>query len=324
MSSTPDWQAPKSAQPKPENYDYDLEQALGAMVALRSTVPPEAFSAETLGTERQGNAVHIGNGQVLTIGYLINEADTIWLSFSDGSVQQGTVLGYDHETGFAIVQTLGQVKVPALEFGDSSAIRIGDAVVVAGAGGRRRSVAAEVTGRQEFAGYWEYLVEDAIFTSPSHPNWGGTALLGAGGDLVGIGSLQLERAKEGGEAEPINMFVPIDLLKPIIKDLRMHGRPNRPARPWIGAHAAEIDGNLVVIGRAKHGPARAAGLQRGDLIIGVAGEHVQDLGGFYRRIWSLGKAGVEVPLLVVRDGKKVEVRVVSGDRSQMAKAPRLH
>ncbi len=324
MSSTPDWQAPKSAWPKPENYDYDLEEALAAVVALRSSVPAEAFSADTLGTERQGNAVHIGNGQVLTIGYLINEADTIWLRFSDSKVHQATVLGYDHETGFGLLQTLGSVSVPALVIGDSSAIRIGDAVVAGGAGGRKKSVAAEVTGRQEFAGYWEYLVEDAIFASPAHPNWGGTALLGPSGDLVGIGSLQLERAREGAEAEPINMFVPIDLLKPILKDLRLFGRPNRPARPWIGAHAAEIDGSLVVIGRAKHGPARAAGLQRGDLIIGVAGTHIEDLGGLYRRIWSLGAAGVEVPLLVVRDGKKIDVRIKSADRAAMTKAPRLH
>ena len=324
MSSTPDWQAPKSAWPKPENYDYDLEEALAAVVALRSSVPAEAFSADTLGTERQGNAVHIGNGQVLTIGYLINEADTIWLRFSDSKVHQATVLGYDHETGFGLLQTLGSVSVPALVIGDSSAIRIGDAVVAGGAGGRKKSVAAEVTGRQEFAGYWEYLVEDAIFASPAHPNWGGTALLGPSGDLVGIGSLQLERAREGAEAEPINMFVPIDLLKPILKDLRLFGRPNRPARPWIGAHAAEIDGSLVVIGRAKHGPARAAGLQRGDLIIGVAGTHIEDLGGLYRRIWSLGAAGVEVPLLVVRDGKKIDVRIKSANRAAMTKAPRLH
>ena len=324
MSTGPDWRVPTGIQPKPDDYEFDLERALGAMAALRSTVPPDAFSAETLGTERQGNAIHIGDGQMLTIGYLINEAETIWLRFSNGKVLQGTVLGYDHETGFGLVQTLGRIDVPALELGDSDAARIGAQVVVAGAGGAKHSVAAEINARQEFAGYWEYLVEDALFTAPSHPNWGGTALIGRAGELLGIGSLQLERSKEGGQSEPINMFVPINIFKPISKDLRMHGRPNRPPRPWIGAHAAEIDGNLVVIGRAGRGPARKAGLLRGDLIVGVAGEPVHDLGGFYRRMWSVGPAGTDIPLLVVRDGKKLDLKIPSADRTAMFKTPKMH
>ena len=324
MPSLPDWRVPSGIQPKPDDYEYDLEQALGAIASLRSTVPADAFSADTLGTERQGNAVHIGDGQMLTIGYLINEAETIWLRFSDGKVLQGTTLGYDYETGFGLVQTLGRIGVPSLEPGDSDAARIGAQVVAAGAGGAQHSVAAEITARQEFAGYWEYLVEDALFTAPSHPNWGGTALIGRGGELLGIGSLQLERSSEDGKSEPINMFVPINLFKPIAKDLRMHGRPNRPSRPWIGVHAAEIDGNLVVIGRAQRGPARRAGLLRRDLLVGVAGEEVRDLGGFYRRMWSVGPAGAEIPLLVVRDGKKIDLRITSSDRSVMFKAPKMH
>ncbi len=324
MSSGPEWRVPSGIQPKPDEYEYDLDKALGAVAALRSTVPQDAYSAETLGTERQGNAVHIGDGRMLTIGYLINEAETIWLSFSNGKVFQGTTLGYDHETGFGLVQTLGRIDVPALEIGDSDAARIGELVVVGGAGGAKHSVAAEITARQEFAGYWEYLVEDALFIAPSHPNWGGTALIGRGGDLLGIGSLQLERARDGGKPEPINMFVPINLLKPIFKDLRMHGRPNRPPRPWLGVHAAEIDGNLVVIGRAQRGPARRAGLLRGDLIVGVAGQPVHDLGGLYRKVWSVGVAGIEIPLLVIREGKKLDLRIPSADRAGMFKAPKMH
>jgi S1-C subfamily serine protease len=324
MSSTPEWRVPMRRQPKTDNYSYDLDEALAAIALLRSNVPADAYSAETLGTERQGNAVHIGDGQVLTIGYLINEAETIWLSFSDGHVVQGTTLGYDSETGFGLVQALGEVRAPTLSFGDSAEARIGDPVVAAGAGGAKCSIAAEITGRQEFAGYWEYLVEDALFTAPSHPNWGGTGLIGRDGKLIGIGSLQLERARQGGEPEPINMFVPIDLLKPILKDLRAHGRPNRVGRPWVGVHTTEIDGNLVVIGLANRGPARRAGLQRGDLIAGIAGEPPQDLADFYRRLWSLGPAGVDVPLLVVRDGKRIDVRITSADRATQTKSPRLH
>ena len=219
---------------------------------------------------------------------------------------------------------MGQVDVPAITIGDADPLRIGDKVIVGGAGGRKGSLAAEITARQEFAGYWEYLLDDAVFTSPSHPNWGGTALIGSKGELLGIGSLQLEQNREDDEEQPINMFVPINLLKSIFEDLRKIGRANRPLRPWLGVHTAEIDGNLVVVGRARQGPARSGGLLRGDLIVGVAGPHVHDLGQFYRRLWTLGPAGVQVPLLIIRDGKKMDLKLTSGYRGQYMKSPPIH
>src|SRR5262249_55522549 len=190
MATVSDWKVPSSVQPKPEDYSYDLDLALAAVVGLRATIPADAFTAETLGTERAGNGVFIRNdGLVLTIGYLITEAETIWLSLSDGRSVPGHVIGYDQETGFGLVQALAKLDVPALEIGQSSAASIGERVVVGGAGGRHRSVAARIVAKQEFAGYWEYLLDEAIFTAPSHPNWGGTALIGPAGDLIGIGSL---------------------------------------------------------------------------------------------------------------------------------------
>jgi len=325
MASVSDWKVPSSVQPKPGDYAYDLDLALTSMVALRATVPPDAFTAETLGTERAGNGVFIrGNGLVLTIGYLITEADTIWLTLNDGRSVPGHVLGYDQETGFGLVQALAKLDLPALEFGQSAAASLGERVVVGGAGGRQHSVAARIVAKQEFAGYWEYVLDEAIFTAPAHPNWGGTALIGPAGSLIGIGSLQLQHAVEKGQPQNINMMVPIDLLKPILDDLLKFGRRNAPARPWLGLFATEMESRLVIVGLADRGPAKKADLRTGDIVISVAGKDVRDLAGFFRRIWAQGHAGAEVPITIYRDGHTMELKVKSGERNRFLKGPSLH
>src|SRR4051812_34904641 len=219
MPSLTEWKVPAAIQPRPEDYGFDLDAALSAVVGLHSIIPPDAFTAETLGTERAGNGVLIERGLVLTIGYLITEAETVWLHLGDGRVVQGHALGFDSETGFGLVQALGRIDLEPLPLGSSGATKIGDKVVVAGAGGRTRSVASQIVAKQEFAGYWEYLLDEAVFTYPAHPNWGGAGLINARGELIGIGSLQLEREREG-KAEHVNMIVPIDLLKPVLDDIR--------------------------------------------------------------------------------------------------------
>jgi S1-C subfamily serine protease len=325
MPSVSEWKIPSSAQPKPEDYSYDLEQALAAMVGLRSIIPADAFTAETLGTERAGNGVFIrDNGLVLTIGYLITEAESIWLKKSHGRAVPGHVIGYDQETGFGLVQALAKLDVPALDIGQSSAASIGERVVVGGAGGRHRSVAARIVAKQEFAGYWEYLLDEAIFTAPSHPNWGGTAMIGPAGDLVGIGSLQLQHVVDKGQPQNINMIVPIDLLKPILDDLMKTGRRSGPSRPWLGLYATEVESRLVVVGIADRGPAKKADLRNGDIVLSVAGKEVRDLAAFFRRIWAQGQAGAEVPLTIYRDGETIDVRVKSSERSRFLKGPSLH
>ena len=325
MASVSDWKVPASAQPKPGDYSYDLESALAAVVGVRAIIPPDAFTADTLGTERGGNGVLIrSDGLVLTIGYLVTEAETIWLSLLDGRHVPGTVLAYDQTTGFGLIQALARLDAPALPIGESGAVTVGERVVVAGAGGRQRSVAARVVAKQEFAGYWEYVVDEAIFTAPSHPNWGGTALINAHGELIGIGSLQLQEGREQGPPGDINMIVPIDLLKPIFDDLLTLGRPNPPPRPWLGLYATEIENKLIVVGLAKDGPAQRADLRTGDVLLSVGGQEVQTLAGLYRRIWSLGAAGVEIPLSIYRDGKTFETRVKSSDRNRHLRTPRLH
>jgi S1-C subfamily serine protease len=325
MPSVSNWKIPASSQPKPEDYTYDLEQALSSVVALRTTVPSDAFTADTLGTERAGNGVFIrGNGLVLTIGYLITEAETIWITLNDGRSVPGHMLGYDQETGFGLVQTLAKLDVPALEIGDSATAAIGDRVVVGGAGGRQRSVAASIVAKQEFAGYWEYVLDEAIFTSPAHPNWGGTALIGAGGELLGIGSLQLQQATEKGKSQNINMMVPIDLLKPIVDDLLKFGGRNVPPRPWLGLYATEVENRLVIVGLADRGPAKKADIRTGDIVLSVGGKDVNDLAGFFRRIWAQGRAGVEVPITIYRDGETMDLRVKSSERNRFLKGPSLH
>jgi len=325
MASVSDWKVPASAQPKPADYAYDLERALSAVVGLRATVPADAFTAETLGTERAGNGVIIrGNGLILTIGYLITEADTLWITLNDGRAVPGHVLGYDQESGFGLVQALAKLDVPSLEIGASAAAAIGERVVVGGFGGCQRSVAARIVAKQEFAGYWEYVLDEAIFTAPAHPNWGGTALIGPAGDLIGIGSLQLQHAAEKGQVQNINMIVPIDLLKPVVDDLVKFGRRNAPPRPWLGLYAAEVENRLVVVGIAERGPAKKADLRTGDILLSVAGKDVGDLAGFFRRVWAQGQAGVDVPLTIYRDGETMEIKVKSGERNRFLKGPSLH
>jgi S1-C subfamily serine protease len=324
MSSPSNWEFPQSVQPKPGDYPYDLDRALSAVVGLSAVIPSDAFTAEILGTERAGNGVLIRNNVVLTIGYLITEAEAIWLTLFDGRAVPGTVLAYDQETGFGLVQALARLDVQPLSLGSSTQANVGDPVVVAGAGGRKHSLAARIISKQEYAGYWEYVLDEAIFTAPAHPNWGGTAVIGQDGDLIGVGSLQLQQAQGSGTAGHLNMSVPIDLLKPILNDLLTIGRPNRPPRPWLGLYATEVEDKLVIAGLAKSGPAARADLRVGDMVLAVAGTKVESLGGLFRRIWSVGRAGVEVPFTIYRDGRTFETRVTSADRNRLLKGPSLH
>ena len=323
MVTKPQYEVPLPRQPKPEECEFDLDHVLRSVVTVQATIPDDAFTASILGTERAGSGVVIrADGLVLTIGYLVTEAEGIWLTDADGRVTPGHVLAYDQETGFGLVQALGRLSLPALELGRSAAARIGDPVVVAG-GGRRQSLRAQIIGKEEFAGYWEYLLEGAIFTAPAHPHWGGTGLIGRDGKLLGIGSLHLRQVIEGGEPRDINMTVPIDLLIPVLDDMLAYGQVNKPARPWLGLYTAENAGKVIVADLAQQGPAAAAGMQAGDVIVSVRDESIEGLADFYRNVWASGPAGAEILVEVVRDGRAAWLRINSADRRSFLKLPKL-
>jgi len=325
MSRTVDWEIPSEIQPKPADCAFDLERALGAVLGLRATVPQDAFTAGTLGTERAGSGVLIrSDGLVLTIGYLVTEAETIWLTSEGGGAVPGHVLAYDQESGFGLVQALGRLNMPPIELGTGQRVGAGDRAIIAAEGGRRHAIAVRVVARQEFAGYWEYLLDHAIFTAPAHPFWGGAALINADGRLIGIGSLHVQNANGRELRRDVNMVVPIELLPPILDDMLTYGRPNRAARPWLGLYAQEVDDAIVVAGFTENGPAAKAGLRPGDRIVAVRDDPISSLASLWRKVWAGGPAGSEVVLQVVRDSETLTVRILSADRRRLLKTPQLH
>lgn len=305
-------------------YTFDLEPALASVVALESSIPPQAYTAKGLGTGRIGNGIVIGaGGLVLTMSYLVFEAERVSLTPNDGESVPAQVLGTDTVSGFGLVQALEPLGAPPLPLGESRKLAAGDPVVVAGAGGRDHALAGQVLARMSFAGYWEYLVDGAIITGPAHPHWSGAALISNQGQLVGVGSLTLEGRARGGRRRPINMFVPTELLMPILEDLTRGRRPH-PARPWLGVLAQEARGEVVVAGVSPGGPASRAELRAGDAILAVAGAQVQELADFYTRLWAVGPAGVVIPLTVRREGDVFDLEVRSMDRDVLLQRPRYN
>ena len=297
MAQTRDWEFPQAMQPKIKDVAFDLEAALGAVVALKTEVPEDAFTASILGTEREGNGVVIrADGLVLTIGYLVTEAEKVWLTTNQGAAVPADVVAYDQATGFGLVQALGRLGLPALERGSSAAAAVGEPVILASHGGIRHAIDARIIAKREFAGYWEYVLDEAIFTAPAHPHWGGAALIGRDGRLLGVGSLLIQEAEGERKTTEGNMIVPIDLLEPILEDLLRFGRANRPPRPWLGMYTAESSEGLVVASLARGGPAHRAQLRLGDRVVEVAGRPIGGLADLFRLIWALGPAGTDVPL----------------------------
>src|SRR6185436_6643423 len=295
MAETTNWAFPENLQPKSEDVRFDLEAALDAVVLLRAEIPEDAFTASILGAERAGNGVVIReDGLVLTIGYLITEAESIWLTTNHGTVVQGHALAYDQASGFGLVMPYGRLGVRPLERGTASAAAADSPVIVVGHGGRGHSLKAKLIAKREFAGYWEYVLDEALFTAPAHPQWGGSALVDQRGRLLGIGSLLVQEAVEG-ESVQGNMMVPIDLLGPVLDDMLTMGRPNRPPRPWLGMYTTEGNGQLIVGGLAPGGPAERSGVRMGDLVLEVAGRRVANLADLFRNVWDLGAAGTEIP-----------------------------
>jgi len=315
-------------QPTTEDLTFDLKAALRAIYLIRTRAPEDGFTVQSLGSERTGHAVLIDErGFLLTIGYLVVEAESVWLVDADGAAVEGHVIGADTETGFGLVQMLGRPNNAPLKIGTATDLNVGDLAILAGFGGCGQSISVEVVGRREVAGYWEYLLDNAIFTSPPHLFWGGSALIGMDGTLKGIGSLfvqESEASYEDGEPREGNMIVPIDLIHGVKDELMKHGQRLSPARPWLGMFSAESSGKVVVAGLWDGGPADKAGLEAGDLILEIAGQPVEYMAKMYKTIWGLGPAGTTVPMTLFRDKRIIEVEVESANRSDYYKKPGLH
>lgn len=293
------------------------EEVLKAVVKIRAVIPKEAHTASVLGTEREGYGVLVDDlGHILTTGYLIIESETIEVTGPDGKKRDASYVGYDHATGFGILRMQTPIDAAPMRLGRSSALKEGDPVIVAGPGGPESVFGVRVMARGEFAGYWEYLLEDAIYTSPPYANFGGAALIGSDGRLLGIGSLFTELQVQGIGKLPCNVFIPIDQLQPIFDDLIAIGRPRKPARPWLGINVEETHGRIFITRVTAGGPAEQSGLGPDDLIVAVNGRAVAGLADLYRKVWALGDAGVEIILGVLKGAEIKDVRVRTGDRNR--------
>jgi S1-C subfamily serine protease len=298
----------------PSSYQH-LVNAAHAVVGVKVKAIANARSNQTLGPERSGSGVLFGSrGLVLTIGYLILEADQVEVTSSKGLTVPAVVAAYDHATGFGLLRPLAPLGVTPIGLGSSSKVEALDRMLVATGGGEESLSVATVVSRRAFTGYWEYQIDGAIFTSPPRSDFGGAALINREGELVGIGSLFVMDAMTPGERLPGNMFVPVDLLKPILDEMVATGRHKAGRRPWLGLSSLEEDGRIKVLRVSADSPAEQAGIGPGDIILALAGEKVEKLDDFYRRLWSAGAPGVEVTLKVLKGTEVREVRVRSVDR----------
>jgi len=300
--------------------DQTAEDILKAIVKVRAVIHDDAVTAQSLGTEREGNGVLIDPaGHILTIGYLILESKIIEVTGPDGQVMDATFIGYDYDTGFGLLRVNKALNLTPMKLGSSSKLKAGEPALVADHKGSESVLGVRIAARQEFTGYWEYLLESAIYTIPPFQNYGGAALIGSDGYLLGIGSIFTQIDVTGFGPLPANMFVPIDLLKPILKDLKSAGRSRNPPKPWLGMHTDESHGRVFLIRIHPGGPAQKANLQVGDLILKVNNQSVEGQADFFRKVWALGTAGVKVPLSILRGTKIQDITLQSADRYQFIK-----
>ena len=315
--------APAPAKEDAAAYQH-LVDAANAVVGIKVKALGNARSSKNLGAERSGSGVLLGDGHVLTIGYLILEADQVEVTTSKGRTVPAVVTAYDHATGFGLLRPMASLDVKPVKMGASAKVGELDRLMIAAVGGEDSVSVATVVSKRVFAGYWEYLIEGAIFTSPPRADFGGAALINKEGELVGIGSLFVMDAMSPGERLPGNMFVPIDLLKPILQEMISTGRQKGGRRPWLGINALEEDGRIKVLRVSEDGPAEQAGITPGDLILSLSGEKIEKLPDFYRKLWSAGAPGVEITLKVLHGTEVRDVKVRSIDRLEfLRKRPNI-
>jgi S1-C subfamily serine protease len=297
--------------------EASIEELVSGVVQLKAIINPDGRTVGSLGAERSGTGIVIdSDGLILTIGYLMVEAHAGEITLNDGRRVAADIVGYDQDTGFGLLRAAAPLNVRPVPLGQSGALKNGERVLIAGGGGVERVAPATIAAKREFAGYWEYLLDEAIFTTPPFPDWSGAALINREGRLVGVGSLVVGDTSGLGSGPPGNMFVPIDLLPPILAELMTSGRPSGPARPWLGLTTDEKGNSLVVRRVTEKSPAEQAGVQAGDRIVGVGAARPRSLAEFYRALWRLGQAGVTVPLEIERDRTRQRVDVKSISRRE--------
>ena len=295
-----------------------IDFSLKSLVSIKAHVPEDAMTAGLLGTERIGHGIRLReDGLVVTVGYLINEARDIWLSSQDGRAVPGYVVGNDFRSGLALIKPMMPLPGPAMHLGDSSCLGIGDTAFIVGSDEIDSQITkGYVVAKEEFAGRWEYVLDEAIFTTPPCENWSGTALVDSNGKLCGVGSLVIQGFEVGESRKTVNMFVPIDLLTPIIDELCEKGRRSAPPRPWLGMLLNDENDELTVVGVYRDCPADKAGLRPGDIVVRVDDQPVHNLAHMFRTVWSLGNAGVDIPLLVLRKSSLQETTIKSAERGE--------
>jgi S1-C subfamily serine protease len=326
MARQQHWALPPELRPDPAKLRYDFDTAARSIVLLRADVPEDAYTADALGTDRLGNGAIVsidGRGVVLTMGYLVAEAAHIWITTHAGRIVPGHALAYDYISGFGLVQPLGPLDVPPLPRASAAPLVVGDELSVLAHGGLAHSLATTLVARREFAGYWEYLIDDALFVAPHHPLWGGTSLLNTDGALVAMGSLLVQQGSDD-ERQEANMFVPLDIVEPLLLQLARTGVRSTPPRPWLGMYSTENNGRVVVAGLLASAPAHLAGVEPGDTVLELAGVPITDLAQFYRTLWRQGDAGVRVKLLLQRGRKQKLIEVPTAMREQFLKTPVVH
>ena len=300
-----------------QDADELVEATIKAVVGLRAIVPDTARTANSLGTEREGSGIVIGDdGLVLTIGYLILEASDVQITDSQGDYVPAEIVAYDYDSGFGLVRATRSLGIKGIPLGDSAVLTPGDSALIISHIGPSYMQVVQVVDVREFPGYWEYLLDQAIFTTPPFNGFGGAALISSKGRLVGVGSLIVNDAAtvRGSRPVPGNMFVPINLLKPIFNDLLLNGRASGEPRPWLGVYTAMDRGHLFVFRVALDSPAEVAGLRPNDIIVAINGQPVSSMASFLREVWATGPAGVDVRIAIVRGSTVKEITVESGDR----------
>lgn len=297
-----------------------LQRARLATVGVETEALEDARSAATLGRARRGSGVVIGaDGLVLTIGYLVLEADAVQLVREDGRRIPARVLGYDLATGFGLLQALAPLQAAAVPLGEPARLQPGQPLMVASGGDTAEVGIAELVARRPFAGSWEYAIDGALLTQPPRPDHSGAGLFNADGELVGIGSLRLASVGDDAHGPPAtrrpgNLFVPVDLLAPIVDELRRQGHGSASRRAWLGLNCAEDEDGVRVLRVNEDSPADLAGLQAGDRILRIDGEPVTALAGFWQALWRGGPPERAVTLEIRRDDRPHTLTVHSVDR----------